>query len=52
MLLYILIGMLFTMSIDLILVKTATENFTMGERLITILLWPIMLIYMIYELLK
>lgn len=52
MLLYILIGMCFTMAVDLVLQKVEMETFTMGERIITILFWPLMLIYMIYELLK
>jgi len=47
-----MIGMLFTMLVEMVLVSTSEIGFTMGERIITILFWPIMLVYMIYEFMK
>jgi hypothetical protein len=52
MLYYILIGMLFTMSVELTMVKSSGVTFTTGERLLTIAIWPLMLIYMIFEIFK
>jgi len=47
-----MIGMLFTMLVEMVLVSTSEVGFTMGERIIAILFWPIMLVYMIYEFMK
>jgi hypothetical protein len=49
---YLFIGMLFTMFVEMIMVKSSGVTLTMGERLLTIAVWPLMLIYMIYEMLK
>ncbi len=53
MITYLLWGMLFTFMIDAILIDVPENGkLTWGERLVTVLIWPIMLLFLIIELLR
>jgi hypothetical protein len=53
MLTYLLLGMVFTFMIDSMLINGPDETrLSMKERILTVLVWPIMLLYLILELLK
>ena len=53
MLTYLLLGMVFTFMVESMLVNTTDETrLSMKERILTVLVWPIMLLYLILELLK
>jgi hypothetical protein len=53
MLTYLLLGMVFTFMIESMIVYGADETrLTMKERVLTVLVWPVMLLYLILELLK
>jgi len=50
---YLLLGMVFTFMIESMLVYGIDETrLSMKERILTVLVWPIMLLYLILELLK
>ena len=51
MIIYLLIGMLLTFMLESVLIQTG-ETFTMGERLITVLIWPLTLFALIYYIFK
>jgi len=49
----LLLGMVFTFMIESMIVYGADETrLTMKERVLTVLVWPVMLLYLILELLK
>ena len=53
MLTYLLLGMVFTFMVESMLVNAPDETrLSMKERILTVLVWPIMLLYLILELLK
>jgi len=53
MLMYLLLGMVFTFMIESMLVYGIDETrLTMRERIFTVFLWPVMLLYLILELLR
>ena len=52
MLWYIIFGMCFGMFIEYAAMGTGVGPMTMGQRIFTVLLWPIFLLYFIIEMFK
>lgn len=50
--LYLLIGMLVGMTLEMMGIGTGVGPMTMTERLVSILFWPVIVIYFIIEIMK